>query len=285
MSEKKTIVLPRLVFAKDKKTGKGYARQTLHPNFRASELDIFSRIKSQFEWPSGLQARLARDLGNIYPDCYGLYRLEEGRYFLLRFRDEGYDESGRPHTVSYEVALYEAPRETAGAHGVSRSLASLLDPGAWLESDTAAFEPVDAIDGELDERIKAWLSKKPEKLFIYAPRLPARKGGSPPPQAESSAPRQAKSAPSQAESPAGGFYRNLCVFFLILVIVLSASSAWLFRERNRYSAQARRYEITLADRSNEHEVTRLREEAKQLEEEKTRLRDQLDRIQKILDER
>ena len=285
MSDKnksKVITLPRLVFAKDKKTGVGYVRRAIHPDFQKGELEAFSKIKAKFEWPDELRSRFGRSSAGIYPDCFGLYRMEDGRYFLIRFRDDGCDELGRPHTVNYEAVLYEtALRESGNLPGISSALASFLDPGAWLEPDIAAFKPTDSRDKDLGERVKAWLTQKNTKLFINISEPTARQAGS-------SAPRQTKSSSSkQTDSPAGGFFMKLCAFFLLLLIVVL--STLLFIEKSRYSTLAGSYnrmsienediKRTLADRSFSDE------EAELLREDRTRLRNQLERIQRILDER
>lgn len=159
------LLLPRLVF--DKAGDKGYRQRVCHADFTEKDRELFARVRREFEWPE----KFIGSGRNTYPDCYGLYCAEKGRFLLVRFRDGGCDEHNRPHSVAYEVFLYRTPDE--GTRDPSASLAALLDPRAWTEPDDAIFMPVGVPDCSLTDDIHKWLAVDKEKLYLHIPHNPS----------------------------------------------------------------------------------------------------------------
>jgi hypothetical protein len=159
------IILPRHVFGKDRRSTGEYMQRVCNPIFDKTLLDIVSKVKV-FEWPK----KFADASGHAYPDCYGLYRVDNDRCFLLRFQDDGRDESNRPHTITYETVLCDI--KDGNTHDKSLRLASFLDPRARQEVDVVAFRPVDKPDETLVREIEEWLKKDTGKLYINAPDMP-----------------------------------------------------------------------------------------------------------------
>ncbi|GHT01829.1 hypothetical protein AGMMS50276_30740 [Synergistales bacterium] len=164
MKAKATVILPRHVFGKDRERLGGYMRLVCNPVFDQGLLEIVSRAKKDFNWPKEFS-------GDVYPDCYGLYRVDNDRYFLLRFHDDGHDEFKRPHTINYEAVLCDV--KDGDIHDKSLRLASFLDSRARREADVVAFSPVVKPDRTLVGEIEDWLKKNTGELYINTPVMPA----------------------------------------------------------------------------------------------------------------
>jgi cell division protein FtsB len=281
MSEEKIMgtILPRFVFGKDRITLRGYIVRACHPDLKGDYGNFFPKIKAEFEWPR----EFADTSCCTYPDCYGLYRLDHGRYFLLKFQDEGYEESNRPHTVGYEGVLCDiCDIEDGDIHDTSLFLASLLDPRAWLEPDVASFAPVNPPDGALVSRIEEWLEKNTGKLFVHTPNRPPK---TPQPlRSVAGTPRIPAFVQRQRGSHLLVRKSYLLAGFILLfcLAAFSALSVW------RYSVSSNTQNLEFLDMQKKYDILakkngELNRGNAELSQEVERLKDRLDRIHDFSD--
>jgi hypothetical protein len=272
MSGKKIISLPRLLYHKDTKTSDGYAKQACHSDFQKKELEGFSNVKNEFEWPKIFSGQSMYK----YPSCYGIYCIENNRFLVIKFRDDGFDEINRPHTVAYEVALCDLNEHNE--QETARFLASFLNPSIWREADVAFFEFDSAADDKVVKKVGDWIKNNPRHLFLHVPEYPAQSS-----QQSNVKPSSVKEKSVAYAPKSRNIYKPLLVFSVIICLFLSSVILYLSRELNDLnSIMGQTLQLQSENKILETENARLREENEKMI---IRLRDDenmFEQIKKIL---